>query len=179
MDEVACIGLDIDRLVGRLRLSEAVEHHPGGAVVRVEGDIPEAAPVRGPHRLAGRRLDEVGGILARGEVAHPDRVQLGALGVRPPGQQPVIVRVGGRGDLEERQSLTLPVPVDEDGFLAFAAERRLRTRRPAADEGVLPSVPVAGVVGEGTVRLGDAAVVLTDPAPHLPDEALALVRCAG
>ncbi len=73
----------------------------------------------------------------------------------------------------------LPVAVDEDGLLAVLAKGRLGPGRPAADQRVLSAIPVAGVIGEGAVRLGHAAIVLADAPAHLGDEPLAQVGRVG
>ena len=181
MDEIAGIGLRVDRLVLALRGAEAVAHDLGGAVVGVHRHVPEALRVRRPDRLAGGRLDPVVAVEAGGDVAHPDRVEFRALGVGAPGQPAVVVGMDRGGDLEEGKPLALPVAVDQDGLVRVrpGLGHVGRGRRPPADQRVLPALAVAGVVGEGPVRLRDAALILLDPPAHLGDEPLAQRRGPG
>ena len=72
----------------------------------------------------------------------------------------------GVAEVEERQTLALRVAVEQDFFRAASA-------RLAADQGVLPALAVARVVGERALRLRHARIVLLDPAAHLGDEPFA------
>ncbi|GJE60396.1 hypothetical protein MPOCJGCO_2508 [Methylobacterium trifolii] len=176
MHEAAGIALGVDRLVGGLRRAEAVAHDAGRPVVGVHRHVPEGRAVARPDRLPRGRLDPVVEVEALREVAHAQGVEFRSLGVGAPGQPGMVVRMDGGGDLEERQPRALPVAVHEDGLLGRprrVVARHGRAARAAADQGMLPAVAVAGVVGEGPVGFGDAAVVLADAPAHLGDEGVA------
>lgn len=72
----------------------------------------------------------------------------------------------------DQDDLAFLRPAIGGGLGALAGHDHHGARAPA-DQGMLPALAVAGVVGEGAVRLGNAAVILADARPHLGDEGLA------
>ena len=82
-----------------------------------------------------------------------------------------------RRELEEGEAPALLVTIQQDHFALLSPTRTGGLRpmtgdhhhraRPAADEGMLPTLAMPGVIGECTVRLGYAAIVLADAPAHL------------
>ena len=167
-DEPGGIGLLENDGVLALRGAEAMQHHPPGAMVFVLRDVEKGARIARPHGVAGGVLDAVGQVGARGDVAHADRIHLGALVVGAPGEFPVIGRMARAREVEERFRVGALVAVEQHRFLAARA-------RPAAEDALLAAVAEARIIGPGAVRLGNLAVVLLQPRAHLAHE-LALKR---
>jgi hypothetical protein len=110
-DEPARLGFLVDQLVGVLRRSEPVTHHPHRAVALVDADVIEGRRVAHPHGLAGGGMDLLVQIAPAGEVPDLDGEELRSLGIGRPGQKAVIRRLVGIVQVEERMVPALFVAV--------------------------------------------------------------------
>ncbi len=146
--------------------AQAVAEDLRRAVVVVDAHVVEAAAVGEPDDAAVRALDQVGQVLADGEVADTDRVELGAFNVGAPGESAVIRRVRRLADREERMSLALTVAIEHHGVGAIDAPL-------AADQWLLTALPVTRVVEPWTIGQRDAGVSLLHAPAHLGDESTA------
>ena len=175
--EEARIGFLVDDRVLRLIRAEAVAHDAGRTVVLVEGNVEEGGAGGVPHRVARGRFDPLRAVLAGVEVAHADGVEFRTLGVDAPGQKAVVVGMGRAGDLEEGEALALLIAVEQDLLADLAVLGLLgdavNGARPAADQRMLATLAMAGVVSERPIGLGHRGVVLADASAHLGDQGLA------
>ena len=174
MHEEARIGLLVDDRVLGLIGAEAMAHHTGRTVVLIQSHVEEGGARRIPDRVARRRLHSLGTVLAGLQIAHADGVEFRTLGVHTPGEQAMVVGMGRAGDLEEGETFALLVAIEQDLLAGLAVLRLLGDAvdraRAAADQRVLPALAVTGIVGEGTIGLGNRGVVLADTPAHLGDE---------
>ena len=90
-------------------------------MVLVLQNVEKLGGISRPHDLAARVLDEVGKVGFARDVAHADRVHLGALVVGAPGEFAMIGRMARRAEMKERLALGAGVAVDQHGLLAAAA----------------------------------------------------------
>ena len=134
-------------------------------MVLVDAHIVEECRIAAPHHAAAGVLDDVGQVFAAVPAPHPDRVVFRSAQVGAPGFQPVVGRVPPPAELEEGRALGEFVAVEDDLQVAAVARR-------AADQLVLAALPVLPQVGERSVGLRHALVVLLDAPTHLADQGL-------
>ncbi len=173
-EEEAVVVLGVDEHVVVGRGPQAVAPELVGPHGVVGADVEEGGPVGCPRRAVVGALDDVGQVLACGEVAEAHGVALVAVGVGRPGQHARVgrdvegahgeeLRVAGLDVLVEHHllgdALGWPVPVVAAGRLA-AVDR------------VLGPLLGAAVVPPGTLADGDREVGLLDAALDLLEQAL-------
>ncbi len=140
-----------------------MEQDAPGAVVLVDRYVEEAVRVARPDSVAGRVLDTVDKVLARGEVADADGEKLGALVVGAPSNLAMIRRMSRVEKVKKGLAGRQGVAVDQHSLLAAGARR-------AAENSMLPAMTIAGVIGVGAVRLRRLAVVLFEAGAHFADK---------
>src|SRR6185312_9904138 len=149
-------GFLIDDFVVRLGGAEPMPPHAERAMALIVFDVIEALAVRRPGDAVCHVLDDLSGVLARRQVADGDGVKLRTLPIGEPGHEAVARIVLGTTEAE------IAVP----RFDVAVEEHRLGSALPrrAHQDRVLLSLFHPRIVGEGTVRSWNPALVLLDAA---------------
>ncbi len=108
--------------------------HADGAMIAVETHVVEGARILRPHDAADGFGHEIRQVDAAGDVADADRKELGAAVIGAPGEQPVIGRMRGGADPEERLAGGERVAVED----RLGGDRRRGARGRSADAARLP-----------------------------------------
>ncbi len=161
VDEHALVRLLVDQHVGAGAAAHRAAEDLGRAAVLVAPDPEQVPRVGGEDEAAGGALDRVGQHRAGRKILQVDLVVLRSLIVGGVGEQGVVGTVLGRPNLEEGVALGQGVDVEQDLLGPVLPAGRAGVDR------VLAAGLEPGVVGPGTVRIGDRGVVLLDPAAHL------------
>ena len=158
--EPAGILFFVDQDVVRLRVAKLVQPDLHRAMVVVELDVEERLGIQCPDHATVGLLDQVGAVLARGPVAHPDREVFGALDVRTPGLQRMVRRMPGAAELEVFVVGGQLVAVKNDRGVAAIA-------RGAAVLLMLPALAEFAQIRPRPVLGGHAGIVFLNAAAHL------------
>ena len=90
-DEKALVGLLVDQPVGFDGCSDAMEKDARRPVLRIQPNVKKSAAIGGPKDGAGGIRNEIGEILAGGEIAKMNFIEFRSRVVGRPRQQPVVV----------------------------------------------------------------------------------------
>ena len=163
------VGLLInERVVGLFR-AELMQPDLHRAMVVIELDVEERPGIQRPHHAAIGLLDQIGAVLERRPVAHPDREIFRAFDVRAPGLQRVIRRMPGTAELEVFVAGCELVAIEDDGRFAAVA-------RGSAVLFVLAALAEFPQVGIRPVLGRHAGIVLLDAGAHFLDQRLLQLR---
>jgi len=159
-DEEAGIGLLVDDFVVGLRRAHDVAADAERAVVVVVLGVVDGRTVGRPDAAAGDIFQHFVAVLAGRKVAEAEGVELAALPVGAPGEDPVARIVIAAAEAEILGAFSLDVAVEQD-FLRAAV-----TRGAGKDRVLLPLFH-ARIIGERAVLFGQAGIVLFDAAADL------------
>ena len=164
-DEEPAVLFLVDEGVVRCGCTETVPIDARGPVIGIEPHVIEDGRVRAPHDRALGVGNFVGQVVAGGEIAHAQRIDLRALVVGRPCEQRVVGRVRASAELEIGLAGREGVAVEQ--LLLVASVARL-----AAQDRMLAALPIAHVIGERPVRARHRGVVLLDAPLHLGEQRL-------
>ena len=163
--EPAAVLFLVDEDVVALRRAQPMAVDLQRPVVLVEADIEEERRIAAPHDVAAGLLDDVGQVLAGLPASHADGEILRAAQVGAPGFEAMVRRMLRLAEIEILRRLGQRVAVEDDLGIAAVARR-------AADQLVLAALAIFPEIGERTVRLRHARIVLLDAPAHLGDQRL-------
>ena len=164
-DEEPAVLFLVDEGVIRCGRAEAVPIDARRPVIGIKPHVIEDGRVRTPHDRALGVGNFVGQVVAGGEIAHAQRIDLRALVVGRPCEQLVVGRVRASAELEIGLAGCQGVAVEK--LLLGASVAQL-----AAQDRMLAALPIARVIGERPVRARHRGVVLLDAPLHLGKQRL-------